>query len=83
VVAWIVVTYDWGRLAWLARLHEAVACWSCLQSASAFLVMAFPAYCLVGQMPHARFVGMLSVTLMGLEINSTIVSHRFNVTSTS
>ena len=42
-------------------------------AAAAFFVMAFPAHCLVGQMPPARFVGMLSVTRKGLEINSTIV----------
>jgi len=56
-------------------------------AAAAFFVMAFPAHCLVGQMPHARFVGMLSVTRKGLEINSTLecinqplyVSQRFNV----
>ena len=71
-MSWTVALYDWVRVGlWPLLVHcrPGMVCRSCLQLLlllAAFLVMAFldvPARCLVGQMPHATFVGALRMTI--------------------
>ena len=74
--SWTVALYDWARLVFAGPLQEAVVCRA---AAAAFLVLA---RCLVGQMPHATFVGALRVTIKGLhKINSNhcVISVRCHV----